>query len=131
MGRFVITRTEAGVSFVLYSERGRVLAVSKAYATLDTCKKAICSLVQYLPACPVTFRGEGQHANPKCEITDGYAFEIKAPNGKSVLTQGPFATRKACLRAVSMLRAGVQDAEVLLSQAGQARPLKVGKLTKG
>lgn len=132
MGRFIITRTEAQVQFVLHSQSGRVLAVSKTYATLDACKKSICSLVQYAPLCPVVFRGEGRHANPKFEIiaaADGFFYEMKAPNGKSVLSAGPFATRKACLRAVSMLRTGVQNAQVLLEQAGRLYPLTVGGLT--
>ncbi len=133
MGRFILTRTEAGVQFTLRSERERVLAVSKDYATLDACKKAVCSLVQCASDAPVVFHGEGSRPNPKIEVTEtvgGFFYEVKAPNGKSVLTAGPFATRKACLRAISMLRAGVQNAAVSLEFAGIEHPLTVGKLMR-
>ena len=133
MSRFIMTRTEVGVQFTLRSDKERVLAVSKPYATLDACKKAVCSLVQYAPACPVWLASEGHCANPKFEITEtaeGFCYDMKAPNGKSVIAAGPFVTKKACLRAVSMLRARVQNATVQMEQPDGMRPLTVGKLTK-
>ena len=130
MGRFLVSRAENGVVFTLYSETGRVLAASKPYANLDACKKAIRSLVRYAPVCPVVLRDEGRHANPKfalCEMARGFRCEMLAPNGKAVLSVGPFATKKACLRTVSMLRTGVENATVELEQGGSRIPLKLGE----
>lgn len=131
MGRFLVARAEVGVVFTLYSETGRVLVSSKPYATLDACKKAICSLVRYAVDCPVVPKGEGRHPNPKFVLSEaelGVCCEMLAPNGKSVVVLGPFATKKACLRAVSMLRTGVRSATVELEQGGCRIPLRLGNL---
>ena len=127
MNRFILTRTEAGVQFTLRSHTDRVLAVSKPYATLDACKKAIRALMQHAPTSPVVEAGIS-HSNPKFELAvgdEGCFYELKAPNGKTVLSAGPFATKKACLRALSMLRTGVQDATVWLEQYRTLLPLTI------
>lgn len=134
MGRFIVSRNALGVRFLLESDKGRTLAVSKEYATLDAAKKGICSLVYYAPIAPLVDVGAGEHApNPKFEIfkeNDTFAYALKSANGKSVITAAGFATRKACLRAVSMLRTGVLGAEVVFSNPAGLTPLTVGGMVR-
>lgn len=135
MSRFIIFRDAAGVRFLLKAENGRTLAASKYYATLDACKKGICSLVYYAPIAPLVDATAGEYgANPKFEITrgetGGYSYALKSANGKSVLSCAPMETRKACLRAVAMLRTGVMNAEVMLDAPRHLMPLTVKGLIK-
>lgn len=135
MSRFIIFRDASGVRFHLKADNGRTLAVSKYYATLDACKKGICSLTFYAPIAPLVDTTAGQYgANPKFEITKdesgGYCYALKSANGKSVLACAPMETRKACLRAVAMLRTGVLGAEVVMDTPRQFTPLTVKGLVK-
>ena len=134
MAQFIISHTEKGLQFALRSDKGRTLAVSKSYATLDACKKGICSLVFYAPISPLADLTVGERcANPKFEMScegDAYSYALKAPNGKTVLEGGPYEGKKACLREISMLRTAVCGAPVLQSEAAQLKPLTVGKLVK-
>ena len=135
MSSFIISRGALGVRFILKADNGRTLALSKDYATLDACKKGICSLTFYAPIAPVVDATVGEYgANPKFEITNGdkggYCYALKSANGKSVLSCAPMETRKACLRAVAMLRTGVLDAEVVLDTPRQLMPLTVKGLVK-
>lgn len=127
MGRFIVSRFAVGVRFLLQSDKGRTLALSRDYATLDACKKGICSLVTYLPLSPVVDASAGERGpNPKCEIAEqggGYVYFVKSPNGKTLLTCRPMKTRKAVLRALSMLKESVLDAEVLFWQRAGYVPL--------
>ena len=69
MGRFILSRDASGVRFLLESDTGRTLAVSKQYATLDAAKKGICSLVYYAPIIPLIDTTVGESApNPKFEL---------------------------------------------------------------
>ncbi len=127
MGRFIISRSAAGDRFILQSGNGQVLAVSKTYATLDACKKGIASLVVHAPIMPVRDLSAGEGGpNPKCEIVaagKGFSYRVKAANGKVVITSVPYATKKACLRAVAMLRSGVADYEILFERQAGLVPL--------
>ena len=118
--------------FVLLSDKGRALATSALYATVDACKKGICSLALYAPTAPLTDVTEGARGgNPKIEITErdgAFFYAVKSRNGKSVLCSAPHKTRKACLRAVSMLREGVKGARVCLATPQGELPLTVGNL---
>ncbi len=129
MGRFIISRSAAGERFLLQSDAGRVLCVSREYATLDACKKGIASLIKFAPTAPLVDSTAGERgANPKFELTateGGFAFELKSANGKSVIASGVYATKKACLRAVSMLRSGVVGAELFFSRPAGLQPLKM------
>jgi len=133
MGRFIISRTSRGVRFSLQTESGYTLAVSKDYATLDACKKGICALVQCAFAAPVLDTAQGtRSANPKFEITEGesgFLCIFRAPNGKRVLER-EMRTRKACLRAITMVRRAVCDAAILYDNGSALAPLTVGRLTQ-
>ena len=135
MGCFIISRTPSGDRFLLQSDAGRTLVTSRDYATLDACKKGICSLVYYAPMIPIVDASAGECGpNPKFEVTadEGGAlyYCMKSANGKSVVQDGPFATKKACLRAISMLRAGVQNAQVFFARPGGFDRLTVGGLVQ-
>ena len=126
MGRFIITRTAADVRFLLESAGGMALAFSRSYKNLDACKKGIASLAANLPTAPLVDGTAGERApNPKIELVasgTGYAFLVKAPNGKIVISSPAYATKKAARRAVSMLRTAVSDATLVLScEAGFTR----------
>ncbi len=126
MGRFVVTRTAAGDRFLLQGEGGRTLAVSRYYANLDACKKGMRSLCRFAPVAPVVDVGAGEYAdNPKFALYggEGWRFELMAANGKSVIVSPEYATKKACLRAISMLKGGVGKVEAVLSEPAGFRPL--------
>ena len=131
MGRFIVTRTADGVRFLLESSSGMALATSRCYKNLDACKKGIASLVADLPTVPLVDATEGKRApNPKVELIAsgrGYAFLIKAPNGKTVIASPDYATKKAARRAVSMLRAAVLDATLVFVREAGLSPLTMKK----
>ena len=135
MGKFIVSRTAAGDRFVLETDLGYTLATSRVYATLDACKKGIASLVANAPTVPVRDLTAGERGpNPKIEITGAegaYRFVLKSANGRSVIESGSFATKKACLRAISMLRTGVTSVEVLFEQKGGLIPLQIKALRGG
>ena len=132
MGRFLMMREGECYRFVLLSDKGRALAASAPYATADACKKGICSLALYAPTAPLTDATAGERSgNPKIEITEqngALFYAVKSRNGKSVLRSAPHKTRKACLRAVAMLREGVKGASVSLATEQGEIPLTVGNL---
>ncbi len=134
MGKFIITRSAAGDRFFLQSDSGHTLAVSRHYATLDACKKGIASLIVNAPVIPVLDATAGEYGpNPKFEIIAaevGFAFLMKSANGKSVLHSPAYATKKACLRAIAMLRRGVTDYELLFHTKEGLTPLTM-KAPKG
>ena len=134
MGTFYIKKNARGVRFLLRSETGRALTESADYATLDACKKGIASLIVNAPLAPVRDLTMGERgANPKFEITGGegaFVFCLKSPNGKCVVTSAPFATRKACLRAISMLRLGVADYEIVMERREEKIPLVIAAQMK-
>ncbi len=127
MGKFIISRSAAGDRFCLQSDIGHTLAVSRHYATLDACKKGIASLIVNAPVIPVLDATVGEYGpNPKFEIIaadKGFAFLMKSANGKSVLHSPAYATKKACLRAIAMLRRGVADYELLFHTKEGLTPL--------
>jgi len=127
MGRFIISRTAAGDSFTLQSGAGYTLATSRPYATLDACKKGIISLITNAPTVPVVDLTAGERGpNPKFEIAsaeEGFVFSLKSANGKAVVTSNLYATRKACLRAITMLREGVREYSVLFAQGEELLPV--------
>lgn len=129
MGRFIISRTAAGDSFTLQSGGSYTLAISRPYATLDACKKGIASLIANAPTVPVVDLTAGERGpNPKFEISGkegGFFFALKSANGKAVFTSNPYATKKACLRAISMMREAVREYEVVLIQKNDRAPIAV------
>lgn len=130
MGRFIVSRSAAGDRFMLQSESGRTLAVSKNYAGLDACKKGICSLMRDAPVAPVVNRTKGERgSNPKFELIataeGGLCYALLAANGKRVLSSAPFADQKSCLRAISILRREVVGAEVVFARPAGLVPLTV------
>ena len=130
MGCFVISQTATGVRFLLRSDAGQTLAISKNYASLDTCKKGIRSLITILPGAPVVNLTAGERGpNPKCEI-DGeegaYVYRYKSSNGKVVIESRPVQTEKAALRAIAMLKEAVAEPKRMFSQKEGYVPLKLG-----
>ena len=134
MGRILVSRTAAGVTFLVESAIGQTVAVSKTYANLDACKKGIVSLKTLLPTLPVVEKRGGERVpNPKCEIVcgeRGVTYLVKSVNGKTVLASPAYATKKACLRAFSMLKHSVEEGEVLLDRCATLVPLTVGRKAK-
>lgn len=130
MGCFVISQTATGVRFLLRSDAGQTLAISKNYASLDTCKKGIRSLITILPGAPVVNLTAGERGpNPKCEI-DGeegaYVYRYKSSNGKVVIESRPVQTEKAALRAIAMLKEAVAEPKMMFWQKEGYVPLKLG-----
>lgn len=132
MGRFVVTHTAAGDRFLLQGEGGRTLAVSRCYANLDACKKGMHSLCRFAPVSPVVEVSAGEYApNPKFALYGGdtWRFELLAANGKSVIVSQTYATKKACLRAISLLRTGCKNVTAVREEPAGFKPLTVAPVT--
>ena len=95
MSRFIVSRTENGVSFCLLAQNGRRLVTSRTYATLDACKKGIASLIANAPNVPLVDSSAGEYGkNPKFEVVqdgEGFGFLLKSANGKSVIVSSSYA----------------------------------------
>ena len=108
-------------------DKGEKVAVSKVYASLDTCKKGIAALMQAGSA-PIVPLGTPA-PNPKFEVSatrEGYRFIFRSQNGKDVLISRVYATEKAMRRAISMLCRAVDPATVVFAREAEEKPIRVG-----
>ena len=127
MGRCIVSRGSEGVSFLLESDHGEKIVVSKAYASLDTCKKGIAALIGEGRTAPLVWRGK-KAPNPKIEVFKdeaGYRFVLRSVNGKDVLSSRPYATEKALRRAVAMLRRALDSCEVIFCREAEEKVLRI------
>ena len=118
MGKFVIKDTKSGgVKFDLKATNGQVIASSQVYASLNSCKKGIASVINNAPVAEIedqTVEGYTRIRNPKFEIYNDKAgearFRLKAKNGQIIATSEGYTTMKACLNGIASVKKNAPDA---------------------
>ena len=118
MGKFVIKDTKSGgVKFDLKATNGQVIASSQVYASLNSCKKGIASVINNAPVAEIedqTVEGYARIRNPKFEIYNDKAgearFRLKAKNGQIIATSEGYTTMKACLNGIASVKKNAPDA---------------------
>ena len=112
-GYFVIVPKEDGYTVELRLPDGRVLVESVLYATLDSAKRAVRSIVTYIPGAPVldhTAKRSDVSANPKFEIYANemsFFFRFRARNGKQTITSRIFTSADDCREGILVLQSMV------------------------
>ncbi|MBQ8305025.1 MAG: YegP family protein [Blautia sp.] len=118
MGKFVIKDTKSGgVKFDLKATNGQVIASSQVYASLNSCKKGIASVINNAPIAEIedqTEEGYTRIRNPKFEVYNDKAgearFRLKAKNGQIIATSEGYTTMKACLNGIASVKKNAPDA---------------------
>ena len=118
MGKFVIKDTKSGgVKFDLKATNGQVIASSQVYASLNSCKKGIASVINNAPIAEIedqTEEGDTRIRNPKFEVYNDKAgearFRLKAKNGQIIATSEGYTTMKACLNGIASVKKNAPDA---------------------
>ena len=118
MGKFVIKDTKSGgVKFDLKATNGQVIASSQVYASLNSCKKGIASVINNAPIAEIedqTVEGYSRVRNPKFEVYNDKAgearFRLKAKNGQIIATSEGYTTMKACLNGIASVKKNAPDA---------------------
>ena len=118
MGKFVIKDTKSGgVKFDLKATNGQVIASSQVYASLNSCKKGIASVINNAPIAEIedqTEEGYTSIRNPKFEVYNDKAgearFRLKAKNGQIIATREGYTTMKACLNGIASVKKNAPDA---------------------
>jgi uncharacterized protein YegP (UPF0339 family) len=115
-GYFVIVPKEDGYTVELRLPDGRVLVESVLYATLDSAKRAVRSIITYIPGAPVldhTAKRADVTANPKFEIFANEMscfFRFRARNGKQTITSRIFTSADDCREGILVLQRMVVEA---------------------
>ena len=119
MGIFTIYTCETGFRFDLKDAQGNILAISQEYRGLLSCRKGVDSVVRNTPRARIedqTDGGPGGLLHPKFVVerseTGDYSFHLKAKNGQSVISSGPFSGKDACLAGIAAIRTVVPGAKI-------------------
>ena len=121
MGKFVIKDTKSGgVKFDLKATNGQVIASSQVYASLNSCKKGIASVINNAPIAEIedqTVEGFSKIRNPKFEVYNDKAgearFRLKAKNGQIIAVSEGYTTMKACLNGIASVKKNAPDAPTI------------------
>ena len=120
MGKFVISKTDAGVRFNLKATNGQVIATSEVYNSDAACKNGIDSVKKNAPIAAVedqTVDGFVTEKNPKFEIykdkAGEFRFRLKAGNGQIIATGEGYTTHANCINGVESVKKNAADAEVV------------------
>ena len=119
VGKFVIKETKTGVKFDLKASNGEIIACSKVYTTLQSCKAGIASVVKNAPIAHLedqTAEGYAVEKNPKFEVyvdnAGEYRFRLKAKNGQIIATGEGYKAKASCLAGVESVRKNAADGKI-------------------
>ena len=119
MGKFVIRKTNTGLTFNLKAGNGEVIATSEVYKTEASCKKGIASVQKNAPVAKVenqTVEGFALEKHPKFEIyTDKsgeYRFRLKATNGQIIAVSQSYTALASCTNGVESVKKNAADAAI-------------------
>lgn len=120
MGKFVISKTDAGVRFNLKATNGQVIATSEVYNSDAACKNGIDSVKKNAPIAAVedqTVDGFVTEKNPKFEIykdkAGEFRFRLTATNGQTIAAGEGYTTHANCINGVESVKKNAPDAEVV------------------
>lgn len=119
MGKFVIRKTNTGLTFNLKAGNGEVIATSEVYKTEASCRKGIASVQKNAPVAKVenqTVEGFALEKHPKFEIyTDKsgeYRFRLKATNGQIIAVSQGYTALASCTNGVESVKKNAADAAI-------------------
>ena len=123
MGKFVIRKTDAGFSFRLKADNGKVIGISEVYTSKASCNKGIESVKKNAPiaACEdQTAEGFAAAKCPKFEIFNDKAgefrFRLKARNGEIIFASQGYADMGGCENGIESVRKN-SDSEIVMEDA--------------
>ena len=119
MGKFIIRKTNTGLTFNLKAGNGEVIATSEVYKTEASCRKGIASVQKNAPVAKVenqTVEGFALEKHPKFEIyTDKsgeYRFRLKATNGQIIAVSQSYTALASCANGVESVKKNAADAAI-------------------
>lgn len=119
MGKFIIRKTNTGLTFNLKAGNGEVIATSEVYKTEASCRKGIASVQKNAPVAKVenqTVEGFALEKHPKFEIyTDKsgeYRFRLKATNGQIIAVSQSYTALASCTNGVESVKKNAADAAI-------------------
>ena len=120
MGKFVIRKTITGTKFDLKAGNGEVIATSEVYASEDSCRKGVASVMKNAPIAEIedqTVENVETKKNPKFEVyTDKageYRFRLKATNGQIIAVSESYKAMASCMNGVASVKKNAVDAEIV------------------
>lgn len=120
MGKFVIRKTNTGTKFDLKAGNGEVIATSEVYASEDSCRKGVASVMKNAPIAEIedqTVENVETKKNPKFEVyTDKageYRFRLKATNGQIIAVSESYKAMASCMNGVASVKKNAVDAEIV------------------
>ena len=119
MGKFVVKAAKTGTKFDLKATNGQVIISSQVYASDDTCKKGIESVMKNAPVANIedqTVEGFAVEKHPKFEIyldkAGEYRFRLKATNGQIIASSEGYKTKANCMNGVESVMKNAEGASV-------------------
>ena len=111
MNRFSVKQTQAGFSFNLVADNGRIVATSQVYTTKAACFKGIESVQANAPLAPVedqTAKGFEAKKCPKFELYNDrackYRFRLRAGNGEIIAVSQGYRAKSSCVKGIDSVR---------------------------
>ncbi len=105
---FVIVPKGDGYTVQYRLADGRILVETVLYTTLDSAKRAIRSILTYVPTAPVqAYDAEERLPNPKLEMyrsETSYFFRFRARNGKLTIASRIFTDPVNCREGIRVLQ---------------------------
>lgn len=119
MAKFVLTSTSNGFRFSLVAGNGQVIATSQVYASVDTAKAGIASIVTNAPIANIENQTEKdfkEEVNPKFEVYEDkggeFRFRLKAKNGQIIASSEGYTKIDSCLNGIESVKKNAPEATI-------------------
>ena len=119
MAKFVLTSTSKGFRFNLVAGNGQVIATSQVYASVDTAKAGIASIVTNAPIANIENQTEKdfkEEVNPKFEVYEDkggeFRFRLKAKNGQIIAASEGYTKIDSCLNGIESVKKNAPEATI-------------------
>ena len=119
MAKFVLTSTSNGYRFNLVAGNGQVIATSQVYASVDTAKAGIASIVTNAPIANIENQTEKdfkEEVNPKFEVYEDkggeFRFRLKAKNGQIIAASEGYTKIDSCLNGIESVKKNAPEATI-------------------
>ena len=119
MAKFVLTSTSNGFRFNLVAGNGQVIATSQVYASIDTAKAGIASIVTNAPIANIENQTEKdfkEEVNPKFEVYEDkggeFRFRLKAKNGQIIAASEGYTKIDSCLNGIESVKKNAPEATI-------------------
>lgn len=120
MGKFVLSAAKKGYKFNLVAGNGETIATSQIYASIDTAKNGIASVMKNAPIAAVedqTVKGFKKEGCPKFEIYQDkkgeYRFRLKAKNGQNICAGEGYSKLASCKNGIASVRKNAQNSKIV------------------